>query len=71
MFAEDEAVVRDTEYESRWPWAILDAEKEMLTRPLPNIFTVHKVGEGWSSYYCAPGGGGGSRENTCGVCGSS
>ena len=44
MFAEDEAVMRDTEREKRWPWAILDAQKEMLTRPMPNIFTVHKVG---------------------------
>lgn len=43
MFAEDEAVVRDTEREKRWPWAILDVQKEMLTRPLPNLFTVHKV----------------------------
>eukprot|EP00903_Cladosiphon_okamuranus_P005503 g5484.t1 len=46
MFAEDEAVMRETEHEKRWPWAILDAQKEMLTRPVPNLFTVHK-GEFW------------------------
>lgn len=43
MFAEDEAVMRDTGREKRWPWAILDAQKEMLLRPMPNVFTVHKV----------------------------
>ncbi|CAN0351213.1 unnamed protein product, partial [Ectocarpus sp. 12 AP-2014] len=46
MFAEDEAVMRDTGREKRWPWAILDAQKEMLRRPMPNVFTVHK-GEFW------------------------
>ncbi|CAM9160175.1 unnamed protein product [Scytosiphon promiscuus] len=46
MFAEDQAVMRDTDAEKRWPWAILDAQKEMLTRPMPNLFTVHK-GEFW------------------------
>ncbi|CAM9828579.1 unnamed protein product [Ectocarpus sp. 6 AP-2014] len=46
MFAEDEAVMRNTGREKRWPWAILDAQKEMLRRPMPNIFTVHK-GEFW------------------------
>lgn len=35
--------MRDTDREKRWPWAILDAQKEMLTRPMPNLFTVHKV----------------------------
>lgn len=43
MFAEDEAVMRNTGREKRWPWAILDAQKEMLRRPMPNVFTVHKV----------------------------
>lgn len=43
MFAEDLALLRDTEPEKRWPWAILDADKEMLTRPMPNLFTVYKV----------------------------
>lgn len=58
MFAEDEAVMRDTDREKRWPWAILDAQKEMLTRPMPNIFTVHKVRE----VELVLGGGGGARE---------
>lgn len=43
MFAEDQAVMRDTDTEKRWPWAILDAQKEKLTRPMPSLFTVHKV----------------------------
>lgn len=45
MFAEDEALMRSGEREKRWPWAILDAQKEMLTRPMPQLFNVHKVGE--------------------------
>lgn len=43
MFAEDDAVMRDTGREKRWPWAILDDQKEMLLRPMPTMFTVHKV----------------------------
>lgn len=43
MFAEDVALMRDTEAEKRWPWAILDGDKEMLTRPMPSLFTVYKV----------------------------
>lgn len=42
MFAEDVALMRD-EQEKRWPWAILDADKEMLTRQIPDMFTVYKV----------------------------
>lgn len=42
MFAEDVALMRDEE-EKRWPWAILDADKEMLTRQIPDMFTVYKV----------------------------
>lgn len=43
MFAEDEAILRDTRNKKQWPWAILDDQKEMLTRPMPTMFTVHKV----------------------------
>lgn len=42
MFAEDVALMRN-EQEKRWPWAILDADKEMLTRQIPDMFTVYKV----------------------------
>ena len=45
MFSEDAALMRDDGREKRWPWAILDADKEMLTRPAPELFTVYKVKE--------------------------
>lgn len=35
--------MRDNEPERMWPWAILDKEKNMLTRPPPELFDVYKV----------------------------
>ena len=52
MFSEDEALLRNTNGDKRWPWAILDSSKEMLLRPAPNLFTVHKVGFGWVIWRC-------------------
>lgn len=43
MFAEDRSLLRDNEAEKVWPWAILDEDKNMLTRPVPDLFTVYKV----------------------------
>lgn len=43
MFAEDRSLLLDNEPEKLWPWAILDEDKNMLTRPVPTLFTVYKV----------------------------
>lgn len=43
MFAEDASLMSLDNREKKWPWAILDKDKNMLTRPLPDLFDVYKV----------------------------
>ncbi|CAM9275911.1 unnamed protein product, partial [Choristocarpus tenellus] len=42
MFSEDKALHRKNEGEKIWPWAIMTGNKDLLHRPLPELFTVYK-----------------------------